>query len=226
MRKRFILPNFQLLPSKTFENPNWSLYGLKDAEGWPAMLLLASGKPVNEIVQNINELNDQIKIHKQPFEDLGTLSEKLLNFRIYPSNGSRLYVIDPFYKKLEVTELCYSGEFKMFFKYHKSFDLSNFRISILYYSHTGKQVYSYQPILQPPKNSDQEFLECEINDNRIKQSVVSAKVHLIHENKRIQTYFKKVEAKNGSFQITETPSLKLNKLQSKRNSLIKRIRER
>lgn len=84
---------------KNKESAGWSLYDLRDPEGWPANMMLFSGKAVGHIVHDLAKLTEKMKIHQpDAYTGLTQLNNKLVGFPIYESDGSRIYVIAPLQK--------------------------------------------------------------------------------------------------------------------------------
>jgi hypothetical protein len=49
---------------KIYDNPNWSYYGFRDAEGWPATILHFGGEQINDIIHDLDDLTGMIQIHQ------------------------------------------------------------------------------------------------------------------------------------------------------------------
>jgi hypothetical protein len=106
---------------KTQEKTQWNMDGLKAPDPCPANLLIFTSTS-EEVAPDLTELRDIIRIHKPGFSELHQLSEKLVAFPIYHSDASRIYIIAPFYKKLQkiapdrnVTDYRFLKEFQTLF---------------------------------------------------------------------------------------------------------------
>ena len=80
------------------ENSGWNMYDLKDPEGWPANIMLFSGKNMGDLLRDDRDITDQLRI-QQPtaFSNLRELSSQLVGFPILhpgtscPSGHSQNY---------------------------------------------------------------------------------------------------------------------------------------
>jgi hypothetical protein len=179
---------------KIYDNPGWNYEGFTDAEGWPAAVLLFAGKQINDIVHDLNGLTSMIQIHQpNSYDSLPGLCKELLGFPVYPSDNSRVYVVAPFYKKLENIRLqnaTLSGTFKC----HKLHHPTEFRVTVIYHLISGKQSSSNFTFKSPKEET--EFIEFKINENiPAKQAVL----HLVHNERKIQTYSVQIESSGPSF---------------------------
>jgi hypothetical protein len=177
---------------KNKESARWSLYDLRDPEGWPANVMLFSGKGVGGIVHDLAKLTEQMKIHQpDAYSGLTQLNSKLVGFPIYESDGSRIYVIAPFYKKLEDIRLRPSGELTGTFTHHESLKPSDFRATVFYYS-GSEDVDNFPISFRSSKGYGYEFKKHKIHVRRNLTNITDTHIHLVHDNKRIQTYYAKV----------------------------------
>jgi hypothetical protein len=193
---------------KNKETAGWSLYDLRDPEGWPANVMLFTGKGVGGIVHDLAKLTEQMKIHQpDAYTGLPQLNSKLVGFPIHESDGSRIYVIAPFYKKLENIRLTPRGELTGTFAHHESLKPSDFRVTIFYYS-GSEDVDNFPLSFRSSKGSGDEFKTHKIHVTRNLTNITDAHLHLVHDNKRIQTYYTKVLTlthKDHILQPTSTP---------------------
>lgn len=182
---------------KIYDNPNWNYLDLRDAEGWPATVLLFGGKQISDIISDLDDLTGMIQIHESnSYDSLPTLCKELLGFPIYPGDSSRVYIVAPFYKKLENMRLYQNTILSGTFKCHKFFDPSEFRLSVIYNLTSGEQISSNITFKSPEKET--QFKEFEINERKENIAVKQAVLHLVHNEKKIQTYYVQTESTGPS----------------------------
>jgi hypothetical protein len=166
---------------KNESSTEWSVYGLKDPENWPANVLLFTGKVVKGLIDDSYELIDQLKIHQpDAYHGLAQLSSKLVGFPIELSDASRIYIVAPFYKRLEEINLSHEGELTANFRYHKSLNLEEFRITVFYFSDSSVIDSFHVPFQPPPGDSNHEFKKYRVHEKRNIQRVTTAVLHIVH----------------------------------------------
>ena len=82
------------------------------------------------------------------------------------------------------------------FKCHKFFDPSEFRLSVIYNLTSGEQISSNITFKSPEKET--QFKEFEINERKENIAVKQAVLHLVHNEKKIQTYYVQTESTGPS----------------------------
>jgi hypothetical protein len=138
------------------------------------------------------------QIHEpNSYDSLPTLCKELLGFPIYPGDSSRVYIVAPFYKKLEKLRLYQNTILSGTFKCHKFFNPSEFRLTVIYYLRSGDQ--SSSNIAFKSQEKDTLYKEFEINERRENIVVEQADLQLVHNEKKIQTYHVKLESTGSSF---------------------------
>jgi hypothetical protein len=82
------------------------------------------------------------------------------------------------------------------FKCHKFFDPSEFRLSVIYNLTSGEQISSNITFKSPEKET--QFKEFEINERKENIAVKQGVLHLVHNEKKIQTYYVQTESTGPS----------------------------
>lgn len=119
------------------EKENWTRDLVSDREGWPAYILIGSGKRLSELLKNkIDEINWSLRANIEPYEDLNDLSSKYL-FPVGGANSSRIYAVAPIYIKIERTNLTTNGTLEIEIKCHKSVDVNALKTSIIWASQSA-----------------------------------------------------------------------------------------
>ena len=187
-RKIFVADQNQPI-LKNKENAGWSMYDLKDPEGWPANIMLFSGKNMGDILRDDRELTDQLRI-QQPtaFSSLSELSSQLVGFPILPASATRVYLVAPLYEKLDKIKLTSNGTLTATFLFHESLLAMHFRISILYYSDSIQIDNFHISIPSAIIQDSDKFRRFDINEKRSIKGVTSADIFLVYRSKIIQRY--------------------------------------
>jgi predicted nucleotide-binding protein len=180
---------------KTQEKTQWNMYGLKAPEPWPANLLIFTGTNVKEMAPDLTELRDLIRIHKPAaFSELHQLSEKLVAFPIYPSDASRMYIIAPFYKKLEKIKLTSEGRLTFYFVYHESLKSNDFRATVFYFSGEN-EIDNFHISFQTPPVLNGVIKSQKTDIIRRVTNVTNGTLILVYKKKTIQTYHFEAEGR-------------------------------
>jgi hypothetical protein len=175
---------------KIYDKPKWSHYGFSLNDPWPAAVFLATGSNVGDIVGDIGVADSKIASNAQkPFFNLDELSKYFLHVSTYAADVARLYIVIPYYKKLQSIQLREKGQLNLQLIFHRRFNALDFRVSALYFNNKGEQVHGSSAINIPksPKSSG-DFLLININHDTRLLGIETAEILLIYKGKIIQRY--------------------------------------
>ncbi|PWU81188.1 MAG: hypothetical protein DLM72_08325 [Candidatus Nitrosopolaris wilkensis] len=171
------------------EKAGWDLYDLKDPEGWPANIMLFTGRYVGDIIRDDREITEKLRTNpSHAFSSLDELSRQLVGFPIRQASSSRVYFVAPFYKKLDNIKLTLNGSLKASFLYHQSLTRSDFTLSVLYYS-DSRQIDNFHVSVQSRgEQYNAKFRKYDIDLRRNIKDVTSADIFLVNGGRIIQSY--------------------------------------
>ena len=164
--------------------PGWSREGLHDEEGWPALIFRSYEKD-SDLTGGLEDIDDMLKIHEEPYESLRELTGKYLN-GVDIGGGKRgaIYGVVPRYFKLENLKLDETGTIDVTIMCHKCIDPSDLRLSVIIRGESGV-LDSYQVTFDETPFEEGNCWRIEKHINRNLQGVKEARLYLVYKSRRV-----------------------------------------
>jgi len=169
------------------EKEGWSRDRITDREGWPAYVLLSYGKNPRELLVNINEIDESLRINAEPYEDLSDLSSRYL-FPVGAAYSTGMYVIAYKYIRLEDLKLSSNGNLDFNINCHKSIDVSDLKVNVILSGPSGN-MDRFQLSFDGVESTTQEFLKIKKFVERGLKNVEAARLYLLYKGDLFRTYW-------------------------------------
>lgn len=192
-------------------SPGWSREGLHDEEGWPA-LIFRSYEKNSELTGSLEDIDDLLKVHEEPYESLRDLTGKYLQ-GVGIGGGKRgaIYGVVPRYFKLENPKLDETGTLDVTITSHKCIDPSDLKLSVIIRGAEGV-LDSYQVSFNEQPHEQGNFWWIKKSPSRNLQGVKEARLFLVYKSKRVFEDW--VQVGEPTKKVARMPPLKVSKVQT------------
>lgn len=167
--------------------PGWSREGLRDEEGWPAFIF-RSYSTDSELIHSLQEFNELLKIHEEPYDILPELTRKYLHgVEIGGAKRGAIYGVIPRYFKLENLKLDETGTIDVDLVSHMFINPSDLMLSVIIRDESGAVLNSYRVIFDETQyqRSKGNFWRIKKHIEHDLKGVYDARLFLVYKSRSV-----------------------------------------